>query len=331
MKSALITGITGQDGSYLAELLLEKGYSVTGIVREGSDASNIEGIKSKLKLVEGKVTDADLMRKLISEGPNEFYNLASVTTVAGSWESPIEVSTVGGLVPLYILDAIHRTSPETRFFQASSAEMYGATTESPQSEKTLFQPKNPYGASKLFAHHMVENYRTLGVFAVSGILFNHESPRRPEIFVTRKITSTLARIAHGSNETLTLGNMNAKRDWSYAGDICNGMWMSLQEPKADTYVFASGETHSVREFVEAAAKALGMVITWEGYGEKEMGRDATGRVVVKVDPAFFRPIETHVRQGNIAKATAIMGWKPKVTFEELVGMMVEEDVKKLKA
>lgn len=325
-KTALITGITGQDGSYLAELLLEKGYEVTGVTR-GEGSANIETIRERLTLIPGDIGDSAFVDSLVAKNFDEIYNLASIATVAEPLKDIPEIERVTAGAPLHFLESIKAKSPKTKFFQASSAEMYGNVTESPQSETTAFVPVNPYGEAKLKAHMAVEKYRTEGVFAVSGILFNHESPRRPATFVTRKITSTLTRISQGSHEVLELGNLSAMRDWSYAEDIVNAMWTSMQAPESDSYVFASGEAHSVREFVEAAANALEMPILWEGEGENEVGKDATGKTVVKVNPAFFRPVEAHVRQGNISKAVRLLKWKPNVSFYELVRMMVEEDLK----
>ena len=324
-KTALITGITGQDGSYLAELLLEKGYEVTGVMR-GEGNANIKAIREKLTLISGDIGDPVFVESLVAKKYDEIYNLASIATVAEPLKDIPEIERVTAGAPLHFLEAIRAKSPKTKFFQASSAEMYGNVTESPQGETTAFAPVNPYGEAKLKAHQAVEKYRAEGIFAVSGILFNHESPRRPETFVTRKITSTLTRISHGSHEVLTLGNLNAMRDWSYAGDIVSAMWMSMQAPVSDSYVFASGEVHTVREFADAAANALGMPISWEGEGENEVGKDVTGKTVVKVNPAFFRPVEAHARQGNIAKAVRLLKWKPAVPFYELVRMMVNEDV-----
>ena len=328
MKKSLISGITGQDGSYLAELLLGKGYEVTGVTRDKDVGTNIEHIREKLTLISGDIGDVMFVDEVVAKKYDEIYNLASIATVAEPLKDIPEIERITAGAPLNFLEAIRTESPKTKFFQASSAEMYGAVTESPQDEKTTFAPVNPYGEAKLKAHRAVEKYRSEhGVFAVSGILFNHESPRRSSTFVTRKITSTLVRISKGSNEVLTLGNLNAVRDWSFAGDTVRAMWASMQELESSTYVFASGETRTVREFVETAAETLDIEISWEGDGESEIGKDATGKVIVKVDPAFFRPVEAHVRQGNIAKAVRILKWKPQVPFSELVRMMVEEDLK----
>jgi GDPmannose 4,6-dehydratase len=295
-KRVFITGIKGQDGYYLSELLKEKGYEVTGIDQG-------EGLPGQ-----GDITDKAFVDGVVGKHYDEIYNLAGVSTVANPGDDLLDIMNVVGMAPVNFLEAIRKISPGTRFFQASSAEMYGDPVESPQNEGTSLQPKTPYGVAKMFAHRMVEEYRMRhGVYAVSGILFNHESPRRGTHFVTRKITSTLARIAKGSTEKLTLGNLDAARDWSYAGDIVRGMHLSLAADQPDTYVFASGEVHTVREFVDTVATILG--ITPE----------------VEVDPALYRPLDIATRRGDISKASRILGWKPEVTFAGLVRMMVEAE------
>ena len=310
-KVAVITGVEGQDGSYLKELLDAKGYSVRGVDRE-----------------DGDVTDREFVRALVKETkPDEFYNLASIATVARPWDKPLETIASTGLAPLYMLEAIKEFSPRTRFFQASSAEMYGAVTESPQGEHTPFRPQNLYGIGKLMAHNLLEAYRRdQKLFAVSGILFNHESPRRREEFVTRKITNTFAKIKKSEAEELVVGNVNAKRDWTHAKDTVRAMWMSLQAEKSDSYVIASGAVHTVREFIEAAAKVIGMTLTWEGEAEGEVARDEGGKVRARVSPEFYRPVETHVRQGDISKIQRELTWRPEISFENLVREMVESDV-----
>lgn len=310
MKRALITGITGQDGSYLAEFLLKKGYEVTGY--------------------KGDITDTELLAKTIKkEKPDELYNLASIATVAKPWENPLYVLNVTGLAPVAILEILRKESPETKFFQASSAEMFGDPERSQQNEKTHFQPKSPYGTGKLLAHLAVGQYRVQHkLFAVSGILFNHESPRRGEEFVTRKITQTLARIEAGAEKELVLGNLNAVRDWGYAGDYVEAMWMMLQAEVPSDYVIASGKTHTVRDFVNAAANALGLKITWQGKGEKEVGKNQKGEMIVRVSKEFFRPIEKVDRRGDISKIKKDLGWRPKTSFEDLVRMMAEADAVK---
>lgn len=307
MKRALITGITGQDGSYLAELLLAKGYNVAGYT--------------------GDITDTELLTKtIIKEKPEELYNLASIATVANPWEDPVRTIQVTGLAPVAMLEILRKESPRTRFFQASSAEIFGDPQTCPQNEDTSFHPKNPYGLGKLIAHLAVGQYRTQHkLFAVSGILFNHESPRRGEGFVTRKITRTLARIRTGMERELVVGNLGAVRDWGFAGDYVEAMWTMLQADVPDDYVIASGETHTVRDFVNAAAGALDLGIMWEREGENEVGKDAKGNVVVRVSTDFYRPIEKVDHQGDISKIQKALGWKPKTTFENLVKMMAEAE------
>lgn len=308
MKRALITGITGQDGSYLAEFLLAKGYTVVGY--------------------KGDITDTELLAKTIKkEKPDELYNLASVATVAKPWDNPLRVLQVTGLAPVALLEILKNESPKTKFFQASSAEMFGDPERSPQNEDTSFRPKSPYGLGKLLAHLTVGQYRAQhDLFAVSGILFNHESPRRGEGFVTRKITSTLARIKAGTEKELVVGNVNAVRDWGFAGDYVRAMWMMLQADIPDDYVIASGETYTVRDFIHAAAAALNVEITWTGVGDSEVGTDARGNVIARVSKDFYRPVEKVARCGDISKIKKVLGWKPKTNFKELVRMMVEADV-----
>ena len=310
-KTAVITGVRGQDGSYLKELLTAKGYTVHGVGRE-----------------EGDITDRAYVRTLIKETrPDELYNLASIATVASPWDKPLETIASTGLAPLYMLEALKELSPATRFFQASSAAMYGAITESPQSETTPFYPQNLYSIGKLTAHHLVEAYRRdQKLFAVSGILFNHESPRRAPEFVTRKITRTMARVKKGEEQELVIGNLDARRDWSHAKDVVRAAWMSLQAPQADSYVIASGRAHSVREYIEAAARCIGMTVEWEGEGQKEIGKDESGVVRVRVSPDFYRPVEAHIHQGDISKIQKALGWTPEISFEQLVKEMVESDL-----
>lgn len=325
MKRALITGVSGQDGSYLAELLLEKGYAVSGVVRDIGGTSSLKNTDN-IELIEGDVRDKEFVRDLVARKFDEIYNFASIATVQNPWEDPAGTVVSTALPPLHFLEAIRASSRGTRFFQASSAEMYGGATESPQSETTIFRPQSPYGSGKLLAHQMVGEYRsTFNLFALSGILFNHESPRRSAHFVTRKITSTLARIARGSDETLVLGNLDAKRDWSFAGDIVRGAWLSLQQSAPSTYVFASGEVHTVREFVEEAARVLGIELHFEGSGANEKAFDAAGKLIVEVNPDFYRPIEATVRRGDISHALRALGWKPETSFKALVEMMVNDD------
>lgn len=309
-KRALVTGSAGQDGSYLLELLRAEGYEVRGVTRE-----------------DGDVTDRAFVESLVKERFDEIYNLASVATVAKPWENPSATLESTGLAPAHFLEAIRTCAPGTRFFQASSAEMYGAVTESPQNELTPFRPQNLYGIGKLFAHNLVEAYRRdHGLFAVSGILFNHESPKRPEGFVTRKIASTIAKIKKGEAEELVIGNLDAKRDWTHAKDTVRAMRMSLAHDHPDSYVIASGEVHAVREFVEAAAAEAGLPLSWEGEGAGEVGKDAEGAVRVRVSPEFYRPPEAHVRQGDISKIRNALGWQPQISFADLVREMVRADL-----
>lgn len=320
MKRALITGITGQDGSYLAELLREKGYAVSGVGRAGG--RNVEGTE----LIVGDILSQEFVQELVSQKFDEIYNLASIATVQSPWEDPVGTIESTGLAPLYFLEAIRTLSPSTKFFQASSTEMFGDPEKSPQDEATPFHPKNPYGLGKLLAHMTVGQYRVQhGLFAVSGIFFNHESPRRGEGFVTRKITKTLACIKGGTEKELVIGNLDAVRDWGFAGDYVKAMWSMLQNDVPKDYVIASGETHTVRDFINAAARALDLEIVWEGEGEKEVGKDANGNVIVRVSKEFFRPIEKVDRCGNISKIKKDLGWEPQTRFEDLVKMMVEAD------
>ncbi|MEK7101795.1 MAG: GDP-mannose 4,6-dehydratase [Patescibacteria group bacterium] len=330
MKRALITGITGQDGSYLAELLVAKGYHVAGLQQSGAPLTFIEHLRENVTLYEGDITDGDLLTEIIrKEKPDELYNLASVATVSKPWEDPLHVLKITGFAPITLLEIIKKESPHTKFFQASSAEMFGDPEQSPQNENTSFHPKNPYGLGKLLAHLAVGQYREQHrLFAVSGILFNHESPRRGEGFVTRKITKTLARIRAGMEKELVVGNLDAVRDWGFAGDYVEGMWMMLNARVPDDYVLASGETHTVRDFIQTAARVLGLSVAWEGKGDTEVGKDANGGVVVRVSKEFFRPTEKVDRRGDISKIQANVGWKPKTRFEELVRIMVEADVLK---
>jgi GDPmannose 4,6-dehydratase len=339
-KVALITGITGQDGSYLAELLLEKSYKVHGIIRRAStfNTSRIEHIfqdpherGKRLTLHYGDLTDSSNVSRLIEAiKPDEIYNLAAQSQVRVSFDIPEYTGDVTALGALRILDAIRETGIKTRFYQASSSEMFGLVQETPQKETTPFYPRSPYGVAKLYAHWITKNYReSYNLFACSGILFNHESPRRGETFVTRKITRGLARIKLGVDKTLYLGNLDAKRDWGYAKDYVEMIWMMMQEAEPDDYVIATNETHTVREFAEHAAKLLGMDIEWSGEGTEEQGIDKnTGKTIIKIDPAYFRPAEVDLLIGDSSKARKKLGWSPKVKFEELVELMVEADVER---
>jgi len=316
-KKALITGLTGQDGSYLAELLLEKGYEVTGMVRRTSveRLDRVEHLKDRINVIQGDLTDQSSLDAAVSSvQPDEVYNLAAQSFVPASWNQPILTAEVTGLGVTRMLEAVRRFKPDARFYQASSSEMFGKVMEVPQTEKTPFYPRSPYGAAKVYGHYITLNYReSYNIYACSGILFNHESPRRGLEFVTRKITHTVARIKLGMAQELRLGNLDAKRDWGFAGDFVEAMWLMLQQDAPDDFVVATGETHSVREFVELAFGAAGL--DWEKY--------------VVVDPKFFRPAEVELLIGSPKKAGEKLGWKPKVSLQGLVTMMVEGDLKAL--
>lgn len=317
-KSALITGITGQDGSYLAELLLDKGYDVYGLIRRLStpNITRIEHIISDIELVEGDLTDQSsidyAMRRI---KPDEVYNLAAQSFVGTSWTQPVLTGDVTGLGVIRILEGVLHNAPDAQVYQASSSEMFGKVSETPQNENTSFYPRSPYGFAKVYGYWACINYReSYGMHVSNGVLFNHESPRRGIEFVTRKITDGVARIKLGMADELRLGNLDAKRDWGYAGDYVEAMWLMLQQEEPDDYVIATGETHSVREFVEQAFERVGL--DWEKY--------------VVIDPKFVRPAEVELLLGDASKAKQVIGWEPKVTFEELVSMMVEADMEKLK-
>jgi GDPmannose 4,6-dehydratase len=321
---ALITGITGQDGSYLAELLLEKGYEVHGIVRRSSsiNTDRIDHIYHRIKLHYGDLTDSSSLIRLIQEiRPTEIYNLAAQSHVKVSFEIPEYTGQVDALGTLRILEAVRLLGMEkdVRIYQASTSELYGLVQQVPQTETTPFYPRSPYGVAKLYGFWIVKNYReAYGMHASSGILFNHESPRRGETFVTRKIVQGLARISMGGQKVLELGNLNAKRDWGHAKDFVEAMWLMLQEPEPDDYVIATGEQYSVKQFVEAASPYFGLHIHWEGEGLNEVGIDQTGEVRIRVNERYFRPAEVETLLGNPEKAKKKLGWRPKFTFEKLV-------------
>lgn len=332
MKKALITGISGQDGSYLAELLLEKGYKVYGILRRKStlDYGNVEHIKDKIEFIYADMTDAiSLINAMKISDADEVYNLAAQSFVATSWEQPIATADIDALGVTNILEAIRAVKPSARFYQASTSEMFGLVQEVPQTEKTPFYPRSPYGVAKLYGHWITKNYReSYGLYACSGILFNHESERRGKEFVTRKITDAVARIRHGILDTLELGNLDSKRDWGHSKDYVYAMWLMLQQEEADDYVVATNETRSVREFVEIAFQRVGIELVWEGSGESEIGRDKkTSRIVVKVNPKFFRPAEVDILLGNPKKAEEALGWRRDISFHQLVERMVDHDMK----
>ena len=325
MKKALITGITGQDGSYLAELLLEKGYEVHGIIRRASliNTHRIDHIYDQIKLHYGDLTDStNLVRVIQQVQPDEIYNLGAQSHVKVSFEMPEYTGQTDGLGTLRVLEAVRLLGMEkkTRIYQASTSEMYGKVQEIPQSETTPFYPRSPYGVAKVYGYWIVKNYReSYGLHASSGILFNHESPRRGETFVTRKITRGLSSISVGQQDVLYLGNLNAKRDWGHAKDFVEAMWLMLQQDEPDDYVIATGHQYSVREFVEEAAPYFGMKIAWEGEGIDEVGIDKlTKRIVVKVSPKYFRPAEVETLLGDATKAKEKLGWEPKISFEQLV-------------
>lgn len=338
-KTALITGITGQDGSYLSELLLNKGYEVHGIIRRHSTISTdrIDHLydnkalrDNKFFLHYGDLADSSNLNRLIYKiAPDEIYNLAAQSHVAVSFEVPEYTADITGIGTLRILDAIRESNAKTKFYQASTSELYGGIEGSaPQNENTPFYPKSPYGAAKLYSYWITVNYReSYNLFAANGILFNHESPRRGETFVTRKITRAVSEIKLGMKEKLFLGNLNAKRDWGFAGDYVEGMWRILQADKPSDYVLSTGETHTVREFTELAFKEAGIDIEWIGEGVDEKGIDKKdGRTLVEVNPRYFRPAEVEVLLGDCTKAQNELGWKRKVSFEQLVSMMVRYDL-----
>lgn len=339
MKTALITGITGQDGAYLAHLLLDKGYEVHGLVRRSSleKFDRIEELLNdeRLLLHYGDMTDSANVIRLMSEiQPDEVYNLAAQSHVHVSFETPEYTANADGIGTLRLLEAIRILGLEkkTKFYQASTSELYGKVQETPQSETTSFYPRSPYAAAKLYAYWITVNYReAYNMFACNGILFNHESPLRGENFVTRKITMAVARINNGLQDCLYLGNLDAKRDWGYAGDYVEAMWLMLQQETPEDFVIATGNTRTVREFVEKSFSEIGVEIEWEGKGVAEKGIDkSSGHVVVQVDSRYFRPTEVDLLLGNPAKAKEKLGWVPKTSFDELVRMMIKEDLKGVK-
>ncbi len=336
-KSAIVTGITGQDGGYLAALLLEKGYTVFGAYRRTSSVNfwRIEelGIAGhpKLKLVEYDLTDlSSCIRLLQSSEATEVYNLAAQSFVGVSFEQPVTTAEITGIGAVNLLEAIRIVNPAVRFYQASTSEMFGKVQAIPQVESTPFYPRSPYGVAKLYAHWMTVNYReSYGIFGASGILFNHESPLRGREFLTRKVSDSIARIRLGKLDVLELGNLDAKRDWGFAKEYVEGMWRMLQAARPDTYVLATNRTVTVRDFVTMAGKAVGFELLWEGRDEREIGIDrATGRTLVKVNPKFYRPAEVDLLIGNPEKARRELGWEPKTTLEELCLMMVEADIRR---
>ena len=335
-KIALITGITGQDGSYLTELLLSKGYEVHGIIRRHSTDCTERILhlldNQNLILHYGDLVDSNNLSKLIREiAPDEIYNLAAQSHVGVSFEVPEYTADVTGVGTLRLLEAIRLNKPNAKFYQASTSELFGGLPDTaPQSEKTPFYPKSPYAAAKLYSYWITVNYReAYNLFACNGILFNHESPRRGKDFVTRKITLGVAQIMSGKLDKISLGNLNAKRDWGFAGDYVEGMWLILQQEKPDDFVLATGETHTVKEFVEAAFSEVGIKIEWRGSGVDEKGYcSKTGKLLVDVNPKFFRPAEVDLLLGDSTKAEKVLNWRRKVSFKELVKIMVDADMKK---
>lgn len=340
MKLAIVTGVTGQDGAYLAELLLSKGYKVYGTYRRSSSVNfwriNELGIADdpNLELYEYDITDlSSSIRLLECTNPDEVYNLAAQSFVGVSFDQPITTAEITGVGPVNLLEAIRIVDPKVRFYQASTSEMFGKVQAVPQTETTPFYPRSPYGAAKLYAHWMTINYReSYDIFGTSGILFNHESPLRAREFVTRKITDAVARIKLGQLDCLALGNLDAKRDWGFAKEYVEGMWRMLQADKPDTYVLATNRTETVRDFVRMAFKAAGIVVEFQGKEDSETAVDtATGNVVMRVDPRYYRPAEVDLLIGDPSKAKQQLGWEPKTTLEELCRMMVEADVLRIQS
>jgi len=335
-RKALVTGITGQDGSYLTELLLAKGYDVHGVVRRVStfNRQRIDALRdgpdgNRLRLHYGDLGDSSSLNRIVrAVVPDEIYNLGAQSHVGISFETPEYTTDVTAVGAVRLLDAIRDVGLHPRYYQASSSEMFGKVVETPQRETTPFHPRSPYGAAKLYAHSITVNYReSYGLFACSGILFNHESPRRGENFVTRKITRAVGRIVHGLEDTLWLGNLDAKRDWGFAGDYVEAMWRMLQHSEPGDYVVATGETHTVREFCEKAFACAGITLAWDGEGVDETGRcTKTGKTFVRVDPKYFRPAEVELLLGDASKAKKLLGWTPTVTFQGLVEMMTKADL-----
>ena len=342
LKKALITGITGQDGSYLAELLLKKGYEVHGIFRRSSsfNTARIEHVfqdphEPNVRLIghHGDLGDSSSLNRILEKvRPDEVYNLGAQSHVRVSFDIPEFTGDIVGIGTLRLLDAIRETKLKTRFYQASSSEMFGKVEQIPQTENTPFHPRSPYGCAKVYAYWITRNYReAYNLFACNGILFNHESERRGETFVTRKITTGFAKIKLGFADRMYLGNLNAKRDWGQAKDYVEGMWLMLQQPKPDDYILATGETHSVREFAEEAARHFGYELVWKGGGLKEKGVDRkSGKILIEIDPHYYRPTEVDLLLGDASKAKKILGWKPKITFKKLAELMAKADLARLK-
>ena len=333
-KKALITGITGQDGSYLAELLLEKGYTVYGLVRRVSQPSLGRSLINHLmgndnfSLLNGDLADQNSIDNAVQHvQPDEFYNLGAMSFVPESWRSPMMTADITGLGALRCLEAVRKHAPECRFYQAGSSEQYGKVRDVPQTEQTPFHPRSPYGCAKVMAFEITRNYReSYGMFACTGILFNHESPRRGLEFVTRKVTMMVARIMHGFDECLHIGNVDAKRDWGFAGDYVEMQWKMLQQDEPDDYVIATGRTHSIREMINLAFSHIGLDLTWSGEGVDTIATDQNGVVRVRTNPKFFRPAEVDLLIGDPSFAKEKLGWETRTTFEQLIQMMVESDL-----
>ena len=335
MKKALITGITGQDGSYLTELLLEKGYKVYGLMRRKSvvDYGNVAHIKDKIHFMYADMTDiTSLIHAMQVSQADEVYNLAAQSFVATSWEQPITTADIDAVGVTNLLEGIRIIKPDARFYQASTSEMFGLVQAIPQSEATPFYPRSPYGVAKLYGHWITKNYReSYDLYACSGILFNHESERRGKEFVTRKITDAVARIKYGLLDCLELGNLDAKRDWGHSKDYVRAMWLMLQQDQADDFVIATNETRTVRDFVTHAFERVGVQISWSGKGVDEIGTDAaTGKIVTRVNPRFFRPAEVDILLGDPSKAEKVLGWTREIPFQELVFRMVDHDLELVK-
>ncbi len=341
IKKALITGITGQDGSYLAELLLEKGYEVHGMIRRSSsfNTGRIDHLHNDSKIINkrlflhyGDLTDSSNLNRLLEKiQPDEIYNLGAQSHVKVSFEIPEYTAEVDGIGTLRFLDAIKETVLQTKFYQASTSELYGKVVETPQNEMTPFYPRSPYGVAKLYGFWIIKNYReAYNLFACNGILFNHESPRRGGTFVTRKITQAAARIKYGTQDKLELGNLNAKRDWGYAPEYVEGMWRMLQQDNPDDFVLATGANHTIREFAELAFKELDIIIEWQGREEDEIGVDSkTGKTIIDVDKKYYRPTEVEQLLGDATKAKERLGWEHKTSFEDLVKTMIHADWEKV--
>ncbi|MCL5277040.1 MAG: GDP-mannose 4,6-dehydratase [Deltaproteobacteria bacterium] len=337
MKKALITGIRGQDGAYLSKFLIEKGYEVYGADRRSSESGFWRlkelGLEKQVKIIYMDLLEytniVDVVKKL---QPDEVYNLAAQSFVKTSFDQPIFTAEIDAIGVLRVLEALRYFKPDARFYQASTSEMFGKVQATPQDERTMFYPRSPYSVSKLFGHWITINYReSYNMFCCSGILFNHESPLRGFEFVTKKITSYAAKIKYGMEDKLVLGNLDSKRDWGYAPEYVNAMWLMLQQDKPDDYIVATGETHSVKEFTEKAFNATGIDIVWDGQGVDAKGHERkTGKVLVEVSPEFYRPAEVDILTGDPAKAKKMLGWSPKTKFEDIVKLMVEADIESIK-